>query len=431
MLRHGLTVTYDDFIAVDPSTSRSPTARSCASSGRAAAARARCSAPSPAWSPTPPGASRGTATTSHAIPPHRRGFGLMFQDHALFPHRDVQGNVAFGLRMQRLPRPEIDTRTRRRARAGRPRRLRASPRSRELSGGEQQRVALARALAAEPRLLMLDEPLGALDRALRERLVAELRALFVRLGLTTLFVTHDHDEAFALADRLVVMHDGRIEQVGHPGRRVAATGERVRRPVPRLERHPRASATRPSAVRPGAIRVGPTVTGVDRRRHRAHVPPRPLPPRRARRHAATRRDPSRSRSRWTRPRIPDVGDAWPSAPEPGATSCARLTAPTLSAPASAPVRWLGGDRPERLRARLAENVAVTRGATCADLVQVVDRQPRQRRVALGDDVGRALALVEERHLADRDARRRASPAAGRGPSPASGRRTLTSPDSTK
>jgi thiamine transport system ATP-binding protein len=149
------------------------------------------------------------------VPPHRRGFGLMFQDHALFPHRDVQGNVSFGLRMQRLPRTEIDTRTRDALAlvglAGFERR-----RVRELSGGEQQRVALARALAAEPRLLMLDEPLGALDRALRERLVAELRALFVRLRLTTLFVTHDHDEAFALADRLVVMHAGRIEQVGPP-----------------------------------------------------------------------------------------------------------------------------------------------------------------------------------------------------------------------
>jgi thiamine transport system ATP-binding protein len=149
------------------------------------------------------------------VPPHKRGFGLMFQDHALFPHRDVQGNVAFGLRMQRLPRDEIDRRTRDALALvgldGFGRR-----RIRELSGGEQQRVALARALAAEPRLLMLDEPLGALDRALRERLVAELRALFVRLGLTTLFVTHDHDEAFALADRLVVMHAGRIEQIGTP-----------------------------------------------------------------------------------------------------------------------------------------------------------------------------------------------------------------------
>ncbi|HEU5306547.1 MAG TPA: ABC transporter ATP-binding protein [Acidimicrobiia bacterium] len=149
------------------------------------------------------------------VPPHRRGFGLMFQDHVLFPHRDVHGNVAFGLRMQRLPRAEIETRTRDALAlvglSGFERR-----RIRELSGGEQQRVALARALAAEPRLLMLDEPLGALDRALRERLVTELRSLFVRLGLTTLFVTHDHDEAFALADRLVVMHEGRIEQIGTP-----------------------------------------------------------------------------------------------------------------------------------------------------------------------------------------------------------------------
>ena len=149
------------------------------------------------------------------VPPHRRGFGLMFQDHALFPHRDVQGNVAFGLRMQRLPGVEIEARTGDALAlvglAGFERR-----RISELSGGEQQRVALARALAAAPRLLMLDEPLGALDRALRERLVTELRALFVHLGLTTLFVTHDHDEAFALADRLVVMHDGRIEQVGTP-----------------------------------------------------------------------------------------------------------------------------------------------------------------------------------------------------------------------
>jgi thiamine transport system ATP-binding protein len=149
------------------------------------------------------------------IPAHRRGFGLMFQDHALFPHRDVIGNVAFGLRMQHVPRAELEPRAREAlalvGMAGFEQR-----RITELSGGEQQRVALARALAAAPRLLMLDEPLGALDRSLRDRLVTELRALFVRLGLTILFVTHDHDEAFALADRLVVMHDGRIEQTGTP-----------------------------------------------------------------------------------------------------------------------------------------------------------------------------------------------------------------------
>ncbi|MFI5052796.1 MAG: ABC transporter ATP-binding protein [Acidimicrobiia bacterium] len=149
------------------------------------------------------------------VPPHRRGFGLMFQDHALFPHRDVLGNVEFGLRMQGQPRSEIDRRARESlALVGmdgfEQRRIA------ELSGGEQQRVALARALAAAPRLLMLDEPLGALDRTLRDHLVTELRALFVRLGLSILFVTHDHDEAFALADRLVVMHEGRIEQAGTP-----------------------------------------------------------------------------------------------------------------------------------------------------------------------------------------------------------------------
>jgi len=149
------------------------------------------------------------------VEPHRRGFGLMFQDHALFPHRDVLGNTGFGLRMQRLARRDVDAR----ARAaldlvglGGYEHRRVS----ELSGGEQQRVALARALAPEPRLLMLDEPLGALDRALREELVAELRALFARLGLTILFVTHDHDEAFALADRVLVLHRGRIEQIGTP-----------------------------------------------------------------------------------------------------------------------------------------------------------------------------------------------------------------------
>ncbi|MFF3908545.1 ABC transporter ATP-binding protein [Streptomyces sp. NPDC001848] len=149
------------------------------------------------------------------VPAHRRGVGLMFQDHQLFPQRDVGGNVAFGLRMRGAPRAERESRVGELldlvGLPGAERRAVA-----ELSGGEQQRVALARALAPRPRLLMLDEPLGQLDRSLRERLVVELRGLFGRLGTTVLAVTHDQGEAFALADRVVVMRDGRVAQSGTP-----------------------------------------------------------------------------------------------------------------------------------------------------------------------------------------------------------------------
>ncbi|MFE9728345.1 ABC transporter ATP-binding protein [Streptomyces sp. NPDC005794] len=149
------------------------------------------------------------------LPVHRRGLGLMFQDHQLFPHRDVGANVAFGLRMHGVSRAERDRR------AGELLDLVGLPGAGRravaaLSGGEQQRVALARALAPRPKLLMLDEPLGQLDRSLRERLVVELRTLFGRLGTTVLAVTHDQSEAFALADRVVVMRDGRIAQAGTP-----------------------------------------------------------------------------------------------------------------------------------------------------------------------------------------------------------------------
>ncbi|MDG9720956.1 ABC transporter ATP-binding protein [Streptomyces sp. DH24] len=149
------------------------------------------------------------------VPAHRRGVGLMFQDHQLFPQRDVGGNVAFGLRMHGAARAE------QRARVAELLELVGLPGAGHravaaLSGGEQQRVALARALAPRPRLLMLDEPLGQLDRSLRERLVVELRELFGRLGTTVLAVTHDQGEAFALADRVVVMRDGRIAQSGTP-----------------------------------------------------------------------------------------------------------------------------------------------------------------------------------------------------------------------
>ncbi|TPQ19837.1 ABC transporter ATP-binding protein [Streptomyces sporangiiformans] len=149
------------------------------------------------------------------VPAHKRGVGLMFQDHQLFPQRDVGGNVAFGLRMHGVSKAEQEARVRELLElVGLP--GAASRAIASLSGGEQQRVALARALAPRPRLLMLDEPLGQLDRSLRERLVVELRELFDELGTTVLAVTHDQGEAFALADRVVVMRDGRIAQSGTP-----------------------------------------------------------------------------------------------------------------------------------------------------------------------------------------------------------------------
>ena len=149
------------------------------------------------------------------VPPHERRFGLMFQEYALFPHRDVPGNVEFGLRMAGTDRAARHRRVeevlalvglhefRNRAVA-------------TLSGGEQQRVALARALAAAPRLMMLDEPLGALDRAWRVRLIDEIRTLLDRAALPAVYVTHDHDEAFAIAARVAVMRAGRIVQQGAP-----------------------------------------------------------------------------------------------------------------------------------------------------------------------------------------------------------------------
>ncbi len=150
-----------------------------------------------------------------AMPTHQRGFGLMFQDYALFPHRDVAGNVAFGLRMQNLPRPQIDAQVSAMLElvglTGYERRP-----VYELSGGERQRVALARSLAPSPRLLMLDEPLGALDRALRERLLDDLRTILKRVGVTSIYVTHDQAEAFAIADWLVLIDAGQIAQQGPP-----------------------------------------------------------------------------------------------------------------------------------------------------------------------------------------------------------------------
>ena len=149
------------------------------------------------------------------LPVHKRDMGMVFQSYALFPHRSVAENVAFGLRMREVPKPEIARRVQAAlaqvALTGLENR-----RPSQLSGGQQQRVALARALVVEPPVLLCDEPLGALDRKLRQQMQFELKELQKRLGVTLVFVTHDQEEALAMSDRIAVMNKGRVEQVGSP-----------------------------------------------------------------------------------------------------------------------------------------------------------------------------------------------------------------------
>ncbi len=150
-----------------------------------------------------------------STPPHLRDFGLVFQDYALFPHLDVNDNVAFGLKMRRMEQDETAERVANSLELVNLKEF-GQRRVTDLSGGEQQRVALARALAIRPRLLMFDEPLGALDRSLREDLLNELRSILHRTQIPAIYVTHDQEEAFTIADRVLILHDGAIIREGTP-----------------------------------------------------------------------------------------------------------------------------------------------------------------------------------------------------------------------
>ena len=149
------------------------------------------------------------------IPPHKRNFGMMFQDYALFPHKNVHDNVAFGLKMKQMSNKGMKTKVGEMLEVvgldGFGHRT-----IDELSGGEQQRVALARSLAPEPQLLLLDEPLGSLDRTLRDRLSAEIRSILKTVGVTAIFVTHDQTEAFTVADKIAILYNGKLEQFDSP-----------------------------------------------------------------------------------------------------------------------------------------------------------------------------------------------------------------------
>ncbi len=150
-----------------------------------------------------------------AVPPHQRNVVMVFQNYALFPHLNVLENIAFGLRERRTKGDLISNKVSQYLDMvrlwGFQERM-----PHQLSGGQQQRVALARALVVEPALLLMDEPLGSLDRKLRDEMQLEVKSLLEKLGITTIYVTHDQDEALAMSDRVAVMHDGRIDQVGTP-----------------------------------------------------------------------------------------------------------------------------------------------------------------------------------------------------------------------
>jgi putative spermidine/putrescine transport system ATP-binding protein len=154
-------------------------------------------------------------TRIDSVPPHRRNFGVVFQNYALFPHMTVGENVAFPLKMRRLGKSDIAARVRRALDMVRMASF-ETRRPNQLSGGQQQRIALARALVFEPQLVLMDEPLGALDKQLREHMQLEIKHLHARLGINVVYVTHDQSEALTMSDRIGVFNDGTLQQVAPP-----------------------------------------------------------------------------------------------------------------------------------------------------------------------------------------------------------------------
>ena len=149
------------------------------------------------------------------VPPHKRDTGMVFQNYALFPHRTIFENVAFGLRMRHFPKEEIKKRVNEALKLVEMEGL-GDRRPSQLSGGQQQRVALARAIVIEPTVLLCDEPLGALDKKLRQQMQFELKNLQKKIGVTLVYVTHDQEEALTMSDRIAVMHQGLVVQIGPP-----------------------------------------------------------------------------------------------------------------------------------------------------------------------------------------------------------------------
>ena len=209
----GVTVTFGDTVAVDDVSLDLPAGRVLAVLGPSGCGKSTLLRVVAGLEDPDTGRVCHDGRDLRHLPAHKRGFALMFQDGQLFPHQSVARNVGYALRLRHRPRDEVARRVADLLElVGLPEYGDRMPAT--LSGGERQRVALARALAVEPRLLLLDEPLSALDRGLRERLAGDLREILTGAGTTALLVTHDQEEAFAVADRMAVMRGGRVVQHG-------------------------------------------------------------------------------------------------------------------------------------------------------------------------------------------------------------------------